>query len=216
MAVAEFCSWALIGSQVEAETTGMGELFHRLESRTPQHSTIRHNYFPSRERELSRHTSTFIMSLGNLILELLRDIWAAFLFSIAGTGLILFFVICLAFLYGAPYAAVYGLFWIVYMLSPLILRLPTLTSELLLYLRRNFTVPPRRFAWQSLKGFADARTSLLSEPDCSISLNTLTTSALCQECFHVVSRSKLISGSILPFVRRVERHDWVLPLRVTE
>ncbi len=167
------------------------------------------------------------MSFGDEFLGLLQGLWEIFLSLLVFAGFVLFCGICVVLLYGALYAAVYGFVFIVFGLGffilclvcgpcLLILSLPVLARKLFLDLRCNFTIPSRRFAWQSLEGFADARKSLLSEPDCSISLDTLTTSALCQECFRVVNQSKLISGSILLFVRRAEWHDWVLPLQATE
>ncbi|KAH7093616.1 heterokaryon incompatibility protein-domain-containing protein [Paraphoma chrysanthemicola] len=173
-----------------------------------------------------------------MLIDLLRLICVVLFKCIAFLGAVLFVVSCLALLAVTAFLAILGLSWMLHWVWVLITKLPGFVRKLFLNLRRiardlflnfqhiarqlfltfprKFTIPARRFSWQSLKGFADARTHLLSEPNCPISLDILTTSALCQECFHVVSQSKLISGSMLPIIRRTEWHRWTLPLHGTE
>lgn len=78
--------------------------------------------------------------------------------------------------------------------------------------RWRWTVPPRRVMWRSLRSEVDASTPLLSNSNTQHSSETLATNTLCEPCYTVVHKSKLLSGSFLPFVRRQEWHAWVLPL----
>ncbi|KAH9213225.1 hypothetical protein DL95DRAFT_339541, partial [Leptodontidium sp. 2 PMI_412] len=86
-----------------------------------------------------------------------------------------------------------------------------------LYIRfwHQWTIRPRRFGWQTLRNFPDARTPLLLETECS-SHACDTTSKLCPECFDIIERSGLISGSTTLFARRLEWYKWTIPCRRAE
>jgi len=86
------------------------------------------------------------------------------------------------------------------------------------YLRNNctcfwekWTLAPLRFGWRSLRGLSDSKTPLLSGVGCSHDCQT--TSKLCQECYHIIQRSRLISGSFCLFTRRVEWYKWVVSVQ---
>lgn len=76
----------------------------------------------------------------------------------------------------------------------------------------NWTVAPRRFRWQTLKGFADASTPLLHSAHAPQSQGCETTSELCAECYRLINSSGLLSGSWLPMTRTKEWHKWVIPI----
>jgi hypothetical protein len=79
---------------------------------------------------------------------------------------------------------------------------------------QEYTVSFHRFRWRSIRGFPDSETPLLSEAGCSHDCQT--TSKLCQECFQIVDRSRLLSGSFYIFTRRTEWYEWDIPLRGSE
>jgi len=99
-----------------------------------------------------------------------------------------------------------GLFWVIGRL----LRLPGYIRLRHRRFWQKWTLPSRRFGWTSLRGFQSSRTPLLSEAECSHDCHS--TSKLCQECYHIVKRSCLISGSVSLFTRRVEWHKWAIPV----
>lgn len=90
-----------------------------------------------------------------------------------------------------------------------------LLYNLLISFRQRWTTTPRRFRWRSLRRFADSQTSLLLDDRWSNSHVYHTTSNLCQDCFQVVEQSSLISGSMSVFTRRLEWHQWRIPLEAS-
>jgi hypothetical protein len=104
--------------------------------------------------------------------------------------------------------------YLLYVLCLAIGRLLRVPSDLLYHYRRfreKWTLPSRRFGWRSLPGFPDPKVPLLLETGCSHECQS--TSKLCQECYHIIERSRLISGSFAPFTRRVEWYKWVVPVQ---
>lgn len=70
------------------------------------------------------------------------------------------------------------------------------------------------FGWRSLSGLSDPKTPVLSEVGCSHDCQT--TSKLCQECYNIIERSRLISGSFCLFTRRVEWFKWVVSVQCSD
>jgi hypothetical protein len=103
------------------------------------------------------------------------------------------------------------LFWVTGLAIGWALRVPSYLRNSCTNFWQKWTLAPRRFRWRSLRGFSDSKTPLISEVGCSHDCQT--TSKLCQECYHFIQRSRLISGSFCLFTRRVEWYKWVVPVQ---
>jgi hypothetical protein len=79
---------------------------------------------------------------------------------------------------------------------------------------QKWTLSFRRFGWRSLGGYADPETPLLSRAECPHTCQT--TSKLCQECFRIVEKSRLLSGTFYIFTPRTEWYKWDIPARGSE
>ena len=103
------------------------------------------------------------------------------------------------------------LFWVTGLAIGWALRVPSYLRNSCTNFWQKWTLAPRRFRWRSLRVFSDSKTPLISEVGCSHDCQT--TSKLCQECYHIIQRSRLISGSFCLFTRRVEWYKWVVPVQ---
>jgi hypothetical protein len=107
--------------------------------------------------------------------------------------------------------AFYGSIGLVLLLYHYVPKFPGFIRRLAAYLGQQWTMPSWRFGWQSFKDYADSQTPLLSDS----SNECLPTSRLCVNCYHWVQKSRLLSGSLLPFVPRREWHNWTIPFQNT-
>jgi hypothetical protein len=89
-----------------------------------------------------------------------------------------------------------------------------LSREPVISFGQKWTVSFRRFGWRSLRGYENQETSLLSGAECPHACQT--TSKLCQECFHIVENSRLLSGTFFIFTPRTEWHKWDIPVQGSE
>lgn len=90
------------------------------------------------------------------------------------------------------------------------IRAPSYVRYRLRRFRKLSTFTSLRWGWRSLPNFPNDQTPLLSGPGCYHDCRT--TSKLCQECFQIIEKSGLISGSISSVTSRVEWHRWDIPL----